>query len=176
MSSSHDVVEQLDISERLRWLMTEHKLTVVELASHAGVSKSAMEKYLSGPSSPRATAIASICMSLNVNAEWLLFGRPDTDLRLVQDAASSVIIALLNDLRVDAELQQGFQIHATSSQEWRMFTWELADLRAIEVVSLLISKRQKQLEFTKAGLEEVEIGPYPLYGYGSKGEVDPNAD
>lgn len=40
---------ELDISHRLRLLMMNHRLTVGEMAEHARVSKSAMEKYLAGP-------------------------------------------------------------------------------------------------------------------------------
>ena len=59
MSGDQSAYETLDLSERLRTVMAQYKLSVSELAEHAGVSKSAMEKYLAGPSSPRATAIAS---------------------------------------------------------------------------------------------------------------------
>ena len=51
----------VDISERLRELMLQRKLTVAELANKVGVSKSAIEKYLAGPSSPRAATIVAIC-------------------------------------------------------------------------------------------------------------------
>lgn len=76
-NSAQDKLTEIDISERLRSLMREHKLTVSEIAKIAGISKSAMEKYLAGPSSPRATAIVSICRELRASADWLLLGKPD---------------------------------------------------------------------------------------------------
>lgn len=77
--SSQGPLHELDISVRLRALMREHGLTVSKLSEIAGVSKSAMEKYLAGPSSPRATAVASICKQLETSADWLLFGKPEND-------------------------------------------------------------------------------------------------
>lgn len=77
--AAQDRSSDLDISERLRALMRDHKLTVAEMAKVAGVSKSAMEKYLAGPSSPRAAAIVEICEKLATSADWLLLGQPNEE-------------------------------------------------------------------------------------------------
>lgn len=85
-------ITELDISERLRLMMRERKLTVAGMAQAAGVSKSAMEKYLAGPpgpSSPRATAVASVCQELSASANLLLFTTPNDELRLMQYVANT---------------------------------------------------------------------------------------
>lgn len=101
--------------------MLQHKLSVADLATCGGVSKSAVEKYLAGPSSPRATAIASICMELGANAHWLLFGEADNDLAIISNAVEGVVVALLNELRQDTELARKFEVNEFGSEEWRIF-------------------------------------------------------
>lgn len=132
--------EVLDLSGRLRMLMASQKLTVAEMSQRAGVSKSAMEKYLAGPSSPRATAIASLCASLKVSADWLLFG-VDDDLWRVQNSSLAVIFALLEDLKRSGPLSDTFQALELGSHEWRNFTRELAFERAAELRNMVAQSR-----------------------------------
>jgi len=95
MQGDQAKTENLDISERLRFLMSQHKLTVAELASRAGVSKSAMEKYLAGPSSPRATTVVTICKQFGVTSDWLLFPGMVQEYAAFRDEVSGVIIDLI---------------------------------------------------------------------------------
>ncbi|WP_074743350.1 helix-turn-helix domain-containing protein [Celeribacter indicus] len=141
MSDNQTSFDALDISERLRTLMNTHKLTVSELSQKAGVSKSAMEKYLAGPSSPRATAIASLCASLRVSADWLLFG-VDDDLWRVQNSSLAVLLALLEDLKREGLLSKRFQNLELGSQQWREFTRELAFERAAELRNMVAKSRE----------------------------------
>lgn len=113
--------EQLDLSKRLRELMLHHGITVGGLAEIGGVSKSAMEKYLAGPSSPRAITIANICQALGVSPSWLLFGAPETDevneAIAFMTAVREGMCALLAEIHDDEELRAKF----TSKQDWNMF-------------------------------------------------------
>lgn len=142
MQSSKQSLETLDVSDRLRLLMATHKLTVSELAERAGVSKSAMEKYLAGPSSPRATALASICLSMGVSADWLLLGHDD-DLYRVQSMALSVIISMLDDLKREGALNEQFEALPFGSKQWREFARELAFEHAAEIRNAVATKREK---------------------------------
>lgn len=153
---------ELDISHRLRLLMMNHKLTVGEMAEHARVSKSAMEKYLAGPSSPRATAIASLCAALETNAHWLLFGEPDNELQIIHRAVGNVVVALLNDLQQPGELGLQFSSIEFGTKEWRLFTWETGDTRASEAISMIIAARQKALLDAQNGLRDVRLPPHEL--------------
>lgn len=157
------VISELDLSERLRFLMRLHGLTVQEFAEIAGVSKSAMEKYLAGPSSPRATALASICFGLGVNAQWLLFGTPDNDLLLIRDAVDDVIADILNELKQGGAIAEPFQRNQFGTKEWRVFTWELADQRAREAVERIQAAREKALTEAQQGMRTTAIGPFPLH-------------
>lgn len=113
----------LDLSKRLRELMLSENLTVNDLAVAAGVSKSAMEKYLAGPSSPRATAIANICMTYSVSPAYLLFGQAEHD-----EVAEAVAFTtsfrehatkLLKGIRNDPELRALYIEADPSSERWR---------------------------------------------------------
>jgi transcriptional regulator with XRE-family HTH domain len=99
MSSRQDERTEVDISDRLRAIQNHHRLTVAELASRIGVSKSAMEKYLAGPSSPRAGTIVAICEQFGVTADWLLFSGISEEPYAFRRIVSDVIESLVNDLR-----------------------------------------------------------------------------
>lgn len=160
---AQDKITELDISERLRFLMREHKLSVSDIASVAGVSKSAMEKYLAGPSSPRATAIASICSELGANAHWLLFGTPDDDLRIIQSVVDDVLVDLLNELKQGGEVAEPFARNEFGTRDWRMFTWELADQRSREAIERIFRAREQALEDARQGIRTVSVGPSPIW-------------
>ncbi|OIQ67916.1 helix-turn-helix domain protein [mine drainage metagenome] len=162
--SKQAALETLDLSERLRFVMTMHKLSVSELAANAGVSKSAMEKYLSGPSVPRATAIASLCIELGINAEWLLFGRPDNDLRLVRRESENGIVALLNELKQPGTLSENFAKLGIGTSEWRKFTWEVGNERAVEIANRVANARIEARKQEAAGIREVRLDDVPFRG------------
>jgi transcriptional regulator with XRE-family HTH domain len=69
--------------------MLSHKMSVSELATIAGVSKSAMEKYLAGPSSPRAVALVNISNALKISLDWLIAGQTTHDVQVEYVALTS---------------------------------------------------------------------------------------
>lgn len=162
MSGEQSISETLDISERLRVIMSSYKLSVADLAGHAGVSKSTMEKYLAGPSSPRATALASLCASLQVNAEWLIFGHADDDIRRIQQIGTHSITALLQEIKQPGPLKDEFEAHELGSSEWRLFSLNLGAERAHELASLVNDRRKKALKMAADGYRIVALEPHPL--------------
>lgn len=143
--------------------MARHRITVSELAANAGVSKSAMEKYLAGPSSPRATAIASLCVALEVNAHWLLFGEPDNDLTIIRRAVEEVVVALLSEMKQDTALADDFLREEFGTTSWRMFTWETGNTRAGEAIEMITRARQKAIQDAASGLRTVRAVPIPMF-------------
>ncbi|MFC2967056.1 helix-turn-helix domain-containing protein [Acidimangrovimonas pyrenivorans] len=146
--------KELDISDRLRMLMTHEKMTVADVAAAAGVSKSAMEKYLAGPSSPRAIAIASLCTSLGVSVEWLLFGEGDDDRLKNRDLATRVVFQLLQDLKSPGPMRDQFEQSEPGSPEFNAFAFSLATERAEELGGKLGDSRQRALRAATAGLKD----------------------
>lgn len=104
MSIKQDEKAEVDISERLREILNAKRLTVAELASRVGVSKSAMEKYLAGPSSPRAGTIIAICNEFGVTADWLLFPGMSEEYFAFRGIVSHVIEGLVQDMRRDPQI------------------------------------------------------------------------
>ena len=96
----------LDLSDRLRRLMNDCDMTVSELAEAAGVSKSAMEKYLAGPSSPRAQVIARLCERTGVTADWLLLGFHDPYPAFIRSQTMAATTALLSEVRYSPEVRE----------------------------------------------------------------------
>ncbi|MBF9050527.1 helix-turn-helix domain-containing protein [Roseobacter sp. HKCCD9010] len=122
-------LSQLDLSKRLRELMLNHDLTVAQLAEIGGISKSAMEKYLAGPSSPRAVTLANICTALSLSPSWLMFGVSENDEVAEMSAfTTSVLTAsaeLLLTIKSDQELLGAFANEEPTSDAWRVFRADL---------------------------------------------------
>lgn len=123
-------LEVVDISINLRMIMAARNLTVGDMAAMAGVSKSAMEKYLSGPSSPRATAIASLSNALDIRADFILFGEFDIDQNLLLSHAQGAFSGLLEILKQPGEVADRFASLKLGTDEWRDFVRNLAYERA----------------------------------------------
>jgi transcriptional regulator with XRE-family HTH domain len=136
----------IDLSARLRELMDKARLTVADMADKAGVSKSAMEKYLAGPSSPRGTAIAAICREFEVSADWLMFGidGPDigSDELLLFHVLQDGIHVLLMELKLGGPLCEKFDQLAPSSLELREFIYTLSQQRAFEIKDRFFKDRK----------------------------------
>lgn len=104
MALKQDEKAEVDISDRLREILNAKRLTVAELAARVGVSKSAMEKYLAGPSSPRAGTIIAICNEFGVTADWLLFPGMGEEYFAFRGIVSRVIEGLVEDMRRDPQI------------------------------------------------------------------------
>ena len=161
-SGPQAALTELDLSERLRELMRTHGLTVGEFATLAGVSKSAMEKYLAGPSSPRATAIASICQNLGANAQWLLMGIPDDDLLIVRGVIEDALSDILNELKQGGEVAEPFRQLEFGTREWRTFNYELTFSRAREAIDRIEAARERWRVELQDGGRLTSAGPFPL--------------
>lgn len=142
--------ESLDISRWLRLLMVNHRLGVKDLADMAGVSKSAMEKYLAGPSSPRATAIASLARRLNVPADFILFGELKIEEALLFEEAHLAMTRFLRDLFTAEELS-GLEV---GSKDWMSKAEMLAFDRAWRFRSSFL----RELESAKRAGAKISIG------------------
>ncbi|MFC3059410.1 helix-turn-helix domain-containing protein [Paenirhodobacter populi] len=160
MPQENVTFETLDLSDRLRFLMVSYKLSVSEMADAAGVSKSAMEKYLAGPSSPRATSIVALCVNLGINAEWLLFGQADEDLTRVRDFALDAFMNLIEDL-VETQSRDDQRI-SLSDPHQRALALSLASDRAQELQSAIANDRVRTRQQRASGIRVATIGPFPL--------------
>ena len=130
MSDSQQPLEELDLSFTLRTIMAARGLTVQNMADMAGVSKSAMEKYLAGPSSPRAVSIASLSKSLGLSADTLLFGEIDQHVERAYQIAFREIASLIEDLKADPILSPQFSRLELGSEAFSAFVRNLAFERA----------------------------------------------
>ena len=123
-------LETLNISHMLRSIMVVRGLTVSELADMAGVSKSAMEKYLAGPSSPRAVAIANLSLSLKLSADMLMFGELDPHVEVAYQLAFKAFAKLIEDLKSHEALAAEFATLDPKSKQFSDFVRDLAFERA----------------------------------------------
>lgn len=130
MNDSQQPLEELDLSFVLRTVMAARGLNVQNMADMAGVSKSAMEKYLAGPSSPRAVAIASLAKGLGISADSLMFGEIDPHIERAYELAFREIATLIEDLKSDPVLGPRFAALAPGSEAFAAFVRNLAFERA----------------------------------------------
>lgn len=129
--TSQAPLDQIDISILLRRIMAVRKLSVADMAKAAGVSKSAMEKYLAGPSSPRLVAIASLSRALGLSVDQLVFGEIDPHDDLVYQIAFDEIDKLILDLKNEAVLRDAFQAIEPGTKALSDFARDLAYVRAV---------------------------------------------
>ena len=155
--------EEIDLSGRLRLLMVTEKMTVSELAVAAGVSKSAMEKYLAGPSSPRATALASLAANLGLSLEWLFFGYSDNDRRRARDLAMRALFQVMQDIKQPGPFRDEFERLQFGSRDFMNFALGVATERAEEVGAKLWAERQKAMRDYAQGIREAVLDPQPIF-------------
>ncbi len=156
------IFHDLDLSSRLRYLMTAEKLTVSELAVAAGVSKSAMEKYLAGPSSPRATALASLAANLGLSLEWLFFGYADNDRLRIRDYAVNAIIQAMQEIKQPGALRDQFERLEFGSREYATFSFDFAGELAEQLGEKLWNARKKAMKNYAKGYREAVLPPVPF--------------
>lgn len=130
MEQRQQALETLDLSFMLRTIMAARGLTVSQLAEMAGVSKSAMEKYLSGPSSPRAVTIANLSRELKLSADLLMFGEIDPHVEIAYELAFKAFANLIDDLKNDQALAVEFAQLEPGSKAFADFVRDLAFVRA----------------------------------------------
>jgi transcriptional regulator with XRE-family HTH domain len=123
-NASQPPMEYLDLSVILRQIMAVRRLSVSDMAKAAGVSKSAMEKYIAGPSSPRLVAIAALSRALGLSLDQIVFGEIDADEEMVYRIAFREMDTLILDLKSDEDLKEKRSpITPVSSAQLGRGTW-----------------------------------------------------
>ena len=64
----------MELSERIKQIRKEAKLTQEAFGSHVGVGKTAVTYYENGTREPSASVKKLICEKFNINETWLLTG------------------------------------------------------------------------------------------------------
>ncbi|MBL3570922.1 hypothetical protein BV509_11120 [Rhodovulum sulfidophilum] len=149
MAAEQEPYTLLDLSPVLRSIMAARGLSVADMARMAGVSKSAMEKYLAGPSSPRAVAVASLARALNISTDALVFGEfYEMTEKAAHRAAVDGFIKLLRDLKSDPELSRTFAELEPGSDALSDFTMRVALDRADDVHRQFVGRHFRILPAT----------------------------
>lgn len=134
---------EVDISTTLRQIMAVRRLSVSDLANAAGVSKSAMEKYLAGPSSPRLVALIGLSKTLQISLDRLVFGESDANEELLFAVSFQEFASLVRDLKTDPELAPHFAPLDAQSEAFSDFVRDVAYLRAVRTRATWAAERRK---------------------------------
>lgn len=59
------------MKERIKKILNESKLTQVKFADKIGISRTGLQKLISGENNPSEQTIRAICNQFKVNREWL---------------------------------------------------------------------------------------------------------
>ncbi len=110
--------------------MAARGLTVTQLVRMAGVSRSAMEKYLAGPSSPGAVTIANLSKELNMSADLLMFGNLDPQVESAYQRAFKAFADLIEALECDPIPAPEFRSLKVGSKAFADFARDQAFARA----------------------------------------------
>lgn len=137
----HDGV--VDLSILLRQRMVSHRMSVADMAAAAGVSKSAMEKYLAGPSSPRLVSMIPLARALDTTLERLVSGETDPHEELVHALSFQQLMALLQELKGEGDIARQFASLDPASKEFADFTRNLSHERAVDTRRRFAAERRK---------------------------------
>ena len=66
------------LGNRLKKIIKESGMTIVEFSQKTGVSKNSVINYRDEKRSPDTNFIVAVCLNFGVSPEWLLFGRGET--------------------------------------------------------------------------------------------------
>ena len=143
-NAKQDLLTEVDISTILRQVMAVRRLSVSDLATAAGVSKSAMEKYLAGPSSPRLVSLIALSNALKLSLDMLVFGEIDPHEELLYGIALQQFLSIITDLKSDPELAQRFASIEGGSKEFSSFARNLAHERAVRTRATYREERREE--------------------------------
>lgn len=62
------------MNERIKKVLHDSKLTQVKFGDRIGISRTGLQKLISGENNPSEQTIRAICMQFKVNREWLESG------------------------------------------------------------------------------------------------------
>ena len=65
------------IGDRIMWLIKEKKMSQKDLAIKAGVTESALSRYLKNERQPKAEILANIATALDTTSDYLVSGKAD---------------------------------------------------------------------------------------------------
>lgn len=162
---AHD--DTIDLAPQLRELMQRHKLTVSQLAERVGVSKSAMEKSLAGPGSPRASTIRAMAAEFNVRADWRLFGYANLLPVILPGSPYGSFQALLQEMKQPGPVSEAFEGAEWGAREWRNSVSSLAQDRSNELSADVLRRLDDEETMFRRGEMAIQSGPaveIPLKG------------
>ena len=133
----------VDLSLVLRQFMVNRRMTIADMAAAAGVSKSAMEKYLAGPSSPRLVSIIALARALDTSLDRLVFGEIDPHEEAVYALSFQQLMALLQELKGGGDIARQFASLDPESKEFADFARNLAHERAVDTRRRFAADRRK---------------------------------
>lgn len=95
------------INERIKFLRNDLKLTAAKFAEPIGISRPSVTQIETGVNAPSDRTIKLICMTYNVNEEWL---RNGTGNIYVEMSRSEVISEFLADVQIAGEKDFKFKL------------------------------------------------------------------
>jgi len=143
-NAKQGALSEVDISTRLRQIMAVRRMSVSDLAIAAGVSKSAMEKYLAGPSSPRLVTLISLSKALKLSLDMLVYGEIDPHEELLYGIAFQQFTSVISDLKTDPSIARPFLELDAGSKAFSDFVRDLAYQRAVLTRATFAAERREE--------------------------------
>ncbi|MDF0606768.1 helix-turn-helix transcriptional regulator [Neisseriaceae bacterium TC5R-5] len=99
---------------RLKQAVESNGLSVKQFAEKSGMPYATLAKYMNGTRSPGMEQLAAIVTSLNISADWLLFGNGEKNpghSLMAMKAAVKQLVKLRKDEKIsDEKLEKAFLI------------------------------------------------------------------
>lgn len=81
------------MNRRIKLVLLDSKLTQVEFAKRIGISRTGLQKLISGENNPREQTIRAICSEFNVRRAWLETG--EGEMRNVPNSNDEIVDEVL---------------------------------------------------------------------------------
>ena len=129
-------MEHIDISSKLKELLTRHSMNLKEFSEFVGVSRTSLIGYINGNVSPTIEPLVKICNRCNVSLDWLCSTETDYKMNTIAEIISYFLN--LNDIdQFSYELSQSenkvtFEIMSSGNSvscEIYNFIVELLDIK-----------------------------------------------
>ncbi len=78
---------------RIKLVLSDSKLTQVEFAKRIGISRTGLQKLISGENNPREQTIRAICSEFKVRRDWLETG--EGEMRIVPSSDDEIVDEVL---------------------------------------------------------------------------------
>ncbi len=149
-----------EIGSRIKEICKQSRLSQEAFARSLGVSKSALNRYISGKNEPKASAIKLLLDNFGVNPAWLITGRGPQYFKGVEEEGILYSAGGREDAALEEVVKKLFQQPELVQILHKLFKTDPSQKETLEayLMALEIALRAQEKEKRKEGEEDENSG------------------